>query len=62
MERRQNTLSKHMRYDIIKFKPNVDVANAWFSVVPTASLCLFVFVVVYKGHFGVAVRKILENH
>lgn len=49
-----------MRYDIIN--PIVDIAavgaNAWFPHLPLYNMVVAVF----KGHFGVAVRKILENH
>lgn len=61
-----------MRYDIILFKPFVDIAvvcaNACFPPhlllynTNCVTMGRFVIVVVHKGHFGVAVRKILENH
>lgn len=39
MERRQNTQSKHMRYDIILFKPFVDIAVVCANACPRPIYC-----------------------
>lgn len=62
MERRQNMQSKHMRYDMIKFKSNVDIAMLCFlifrCIIPTPSWCVFLFVCLFVLLFTKAILEL----